>query len=244
MGDRTSTNIQMGINPKSKLKDSPENLTPIKHENCRRSPDFIIHNHNFPKPHPLPCLPHISKLPPLPTLLQLHHCSIPIILIHRKNTWNSPRLPVPPHHPKLLLLSIPNQEPNTPCSEPRQPIQRHPLILLHIVPLHWTHPTPGCPEHRVPRTATGDYDLIGIWECYTRKATARREHRWEELPWISEKVEAENWGRRRRAVEREGAGVKKRATKNVEVGAEGNGGEVAEAVDIGIDGKWWKRAPS
>ena len=56
-------------------------------------------------------------------------------------------------------------------------------------------------------------------------------------------AEAERGGGRRGAIDGEGARVEEGPTEDVEVGPEGDGGEVAEAVHVGVAGHERERAP-
>ena len=92
-------------------------------------------------------------------------------------------------------------------------------------------------------TTSSDDDLVGVREHGAGEAAARGEHRSAVVPGGGGEVKPEHCGRRRGTIDREGASVKKRAAEDVEVGPDREGGEVAEAVHVGVTGHGGKRAP-
>lgn len=95
----------------------------------------------------------------------------------------------------------------------------------------------------MPGAAASDENLSRIWNRGAGETSARREHRSEEAPRGSAEVKSEDRGGRRGAVDRKRTSVEERAADDVEMGPNGEGGEVAESVDVGVAGHGREGAP-
>lgn len=95
----------------------------------------------------------------------------------------------------------------------------------------------------MPGSPTRHDYLPQIRDCSAGEGTAWGQH-WRELvPRGIDEIEAECGGGRRRAVHGKRAGVEEGPTENVEVGPQGYGSEVAEAVHVGVAGHGRERTP-
>lgn len=93
------------------------------------------------------------------------------------------------------------------------------------------------------RATASDENLAGARNRGAGEAATWREHRGEEVPRGSVEIESEDSGGRRGTVDRERASVEERTADDVEVGANGEGCEVAEAIDVGVTRHGGKGAP-
>ena len=205
----------------------------------------ILDNHNLANPDFLPLFPHVPNLSPVPTpsaVVELHDHSVPAILIHGEHPTYRPLLPVPSHHPKPALFFFLHKEPHAPGSHTRQTLQFHPLVLPDIVSLHRIHSSPSRTEYRVAGPASGHQDVV-VGSSSAGETPPRVYHRSEGFPRMGGEIEAEGGGGRGRAIDGEGSGVEEGPTEDVEVGSNGEGGEVAKAVGVGVWGCGWKWGP-
>jgi len=88
----------------------------------------------------------------------------------------------------------------------------------------------------MPGATTGHQNVVGIGDSGAGKATTRQEHRGKAFPREIVEIETESGRSRRGTINRKGSCVEERSSEYI-------GGEVTEAIDMGITGHKGKRAP-
>ena len=95
----------------------------------------------------------------------------------------------------------------------------------------------------MPGATTGHQNVVGIGDSGAGKATTRQEHRGKAFPREIVEIETESGRSRRGTINRKGSCVEERSSDYIEMMSDWNGGEVTEAIDMGITGQKGKRAP-